>query len=115
MPNPASNSGIRDNHFCGSVADFLRPRLAEGARLSVVSAYFTIYACDALKEHLGQIEHMDFLFGDPTSSDPQWLTCDFAPVKTLARCFVGHNQSGRAFSNARFGSSAAPRCHAGDT
>ena len=24
-------------------------------------------------------------YPDPTSSDPQWLTCDFAPVQTLAR------------------------------
>jgi predicted RNA-binding protein with PUA-like domain len=23
-------------------------------------------------------------YPDPTSADPQWLTCDFAPVKTLA-------------------------------
>ena len=24
-------------------------------------------------------------YPDPTSADPQWLTCDFAPVKTLVR------------------------------
>jgi len=24
-------------------------------------------------------------YPDPTSADPQWLTCDFAPLKTLAR------------------------------
>jgi predicted RNA-binding protein with PUA-like domain len=24
-------------------------------------------------------------YADPTSADPQWLTCDFAPLKTLAR------------------------------
>src|SRR2546425_7203876 len=73
MPNPATSSGIRDNHFCGSVADFLKPHLQSGSRLSVVSAYFTIYAYEALKEHLDQIEHMDFLFGEPTfvkSLDP---------------------------------------------
>src|SRR2546427_9412630 len=73
MPNPATSSGIRDNHFCGSVADFLKPHLQSGSRLSVVSAYFTIYAYEALKEHLAQIEHMDFLFGEPTfvkSLDP---------------------------------------------
>jgi predicted RNA-binding protein with PUA-like domain len=23
-------------------------------------------------------------YPDPTSADPQWLTCDFAPIKTLA-------------------------------
>jgi len=65
MGTLASTSAIRDNHFCGTVADYLRPYLTSGARMSVVSAYFTIYAFDALKECLNQIEHMDFLFGEP--------------------------------------------------
>ena len=24
-------------------------------------------------------------YSDPTSADPQWLTCDFAPIRSLAR------------------------------
>jgi predicted RNA-binding protein with PUA-like domain len=24
-------------------------------------------------------------YSDPTSADPQWLTCDFAPIRNLAR------------------------------
>jgi hypothetical protein len=59
-----SNSGIRDNHSRGLVADFLRAKIREGSRLSVVSAYFTIYAYDALKDHLDRIDHLDFLFGE---------------------------------------------------
>jgi len=43
MPNPATNSGIRDNHRRGVVADFLKAKIHSGSRLSVVSAYFTIY------------------------------------------------------------------------
>jgi hypothetical protein len=73
MLNAPKRSGFRDNHFCGSVADFLKPYLQSGSRLSVVSAYLTIYTYEALKEHLDQIEHMDFLFGEPTfvkSLDP---------------------------------------------
>jgi len=58
-------SGIRDNHRRGSAADFLRAKIAPGSNLSVVSAYFTIYAFDALKDHLTRIEHLDFLFGEP--------------------------------------------------
>ena len=58
-------SGIRDNHTRGNVGDFLREKIRSGARLSVVSAYFTIYAFEALKEHLVNIERMDFLFGEP--------------------------------------------------
>src|SRR5437667_6492592 len=65
MQTPASNSGIRDNHRRGIVADFLKAKIQSGSRLSVVSAYFTIYAYEALKGHLDHIEHLDFLFGEP--------------------------------------------------
>jgi hypothetical protein len=74
MPNPAINSGIRDNHKRGAVADFLKAKIQSGSRLSVVSAYFTIYAYDSLREKLDQIEHLDFLFGEPrfiSSLDPE--------------------------------------------
>jgi SNF2 family DNA or RNA helicase len=58
-------SGIRDNHRRGKVADFLTAKIKDGSKLSVVSAYFTIYAFDALKDHLTHISHLDFLFGEP--------------------------------------------------
>jgi hypothetical protein len=58
-------SGIRDNHRRGIVADFLKARIQTGSRLSVVSAYFTIYAYDALRGHLDQVESLQFLFGEP--------------------------------------------------
>jgi SNF2 family DNA or RNA helicase len=64
---PTSASGLRDNYRRGTVADFLRAKIVPGSRLSIVSAYFTIYAYDTLKEHLDQIEHLDFLFGEPSS------------------------------------------------
>jgi hypothetical protein len=67
MPGPNTTFGLRDNHSRGIVADFLRTKVQPGSRLSVVSAYFTIYAYAALKEQLDQIEHLDFLFGEPSS------------------------------------------------
>jgi len=66
MPGGINNSGVRDNYRRGLVADFLREKIRNGSRLSVVSAYFTIYAYDALKDHLESIEHLDFLFGEPS-------------------------------------------------
>ena len=60
------DSGLRDNHTRGTVAEFLRDKIQPGSTLSVVSAYFTIYAYDALKGHLDQIDHLDFLFGEPS-------------------------------------------------
>src|SRR5215213_3666066 len=67
-------SGIRDNYNRGSVGDFLKDKIKIGSKLSVVSAYFTIYAFEALKEQLLDIERMDFLFGEPRfvrSLDPE--------------------------------------------
>jgi hypothetical protein len=42
-------SGIRDNYRRGSVGEFLKQKIRSGSALSVVFAYFTIYAFDKLK------------------------------------------------------------------
>lgn len=75
-------SGIRDNHHRGDVAEFLRAKIQSGSRLSVVSAYFTIYAYDALRENLDWIEHLDFLFGEPR------FIKSLDPDKTATKAFV---------------------------
>src|SRR2546430_2710859 len=64
-----SDTGLRDNHRRGSVADFLRAEIRPGSKLSIASAYFTIYAWDLLKDKLNRIEHLDFLFGEPSFLD----------------------------------------------
>jgi superfamily II DNA or RNA helicase len=67
-------SGIRDNHTRGTIGDFLKEKIVAGSKLSFVSAFFTIYAFDALKDHLLNIERMDFLFGEPrfvSALDPE--------------------------------------------
>ena len=58
-------SGIRDNHSSGKVADFLKEKICTGSVLSIVSAYFTIYAYEALADQLNPIDHLRFLFGEP--------------------------------------------------
>lgn len=84
MPTPTSTniSGLRDNHTRGSVAEFLKAKIQPGSRLSVVSAYFTIYAYDALKDCLDNISHLDFLFGEPT------LINRLDPSKTEKKAFI---------------------------
>lgn len=62
-----SPSGIRDNHYRGNISDFLKYKIKDGADLCVVSAYFTFYAYEALKEHLNRIQGTRFLFGEPGS------------------------------------------------
>ena len=68
-----NSSGIRDNHNRGTVAEFLVEKITAESELSIVSAYFTIYAYEALAEQLDQISNLRFLFGEPsfiTSLDP---------------------------------------------
>ena len=57
--------GIRDNHTRGKVADFLAEKMAAGSQLSVVSAYFTIYAYDALPDRLVFENEGSFFEGQP--------------------------------------------------
>jgi superfamily II DNA or RNA helicase len=60
------NSKIRDNYNLGSVGDFLKDNLKKDCKIDIVSAYFTIHAYHKLKQQLGEIESMRFLFGEPT-------------------------------------------------
>ncbi len=62
----AADNGIRDNKKYGSVGDFLKSVVKEGSELSIVSAYFTIFAYYALHEQLDSIKSLKFLFGEPT-------------------------------------------------
>jgi len=82
MSSPTNNSGLRDNHTRGTVADFLRGKCQEGSQLSIVSAYFTIYAYDALKAELERIEHLNFLFGEPSFINR------LDPSKTEKKAFI---------------------------
>ena len=59
------NTRIRDNHDRGTVGDFLKSNIENGSSLSVVSAYFTIHAFEALKGYLWEIDGLRFLFGEP--------------------------------------------------
>jgi len=59
-------SSIRDNKNRGSVGQFLRETIKSDSDLSIVSAYFTIYAYSHLKNELDSISKLKFLFGEPT-------------------------------------------------
>lgn len=58
-------SSIKDNHKRGSVGQFLIDSITYHSDLSIVSAYFTIYAYNQLKDQLDRINHLRFLFGEP--------------------------------------------------
>ena len=60
-----TNSFIRDNHSQGKVGDFLKEVVSSDSDVSIVSAYFTIYAYYHLKDNLDGIKKLRFLFGEP--------------------------------------------------
>ena len=59
MPKPLDNKREK-------VVDELKNALRKGSNLSVISAYFTIYAYEALKKEMSRINRMRFLFKEPT-------------------------------------------------
>ena len=63
--NTSLKSGIRDNLLRETVYDFLQQEIKNGSALSIVSAYFTIYAYEKMQHSLNKIEGLRFLFGDP--------------------------------------------------
>ncbi len=66
-------SGIRDNLQRGSVGEFLREKIVNGSRLSIVSAYFTIYAYAALQtdEKIENLEERIAAFKSFQESNPE--------------------------------------------
>ena len=65
----SKRSHIRDNNDDRTVAAFLQDKIQPGSSLSIVSAYFTIYAFDKLRKELTGIKELRFLFGDPSVVD----------------------------------------------
>ena len=63
--NTSLKSGIRDNLLRETVHDFLQQEIKNGSALSIVSAYFTIYAYEKMQHALNKIDELRFLFGDP--------------------------------------------------
>lgn len=55
-----------DNKRYGKVCDELEENIGTGSKLSVISAYFTIFAFEALKTELTKIDGMRFIFTEPT-------------------------------------------------
>lgn len=67
-----------DNKRNGKVVDELRDNIKKGSKLSVISAYFTIYAFNELYKELNKIDSMKFIFTEPTFvQDPKEVTRQF--------------------------------------
>ena len=54
------------NNIDKILGDDLKNTLKKDSRLSIVASYFSIYAYEALKKELEQIEELRFIFNSPT-------------------------------------------------
>ena len=79
---PAQAAAIVDNRS-RRVGDFLRTWIDPGARLSIVSAYFTIYAYEALRDVLDAAGRVRFLYGEPRGVGSMDPSADNAKVFRL--------------------------------
>lgn len=57
---------ILDNKSMGFVYEELQDSLRKGSKLSIISAYFSMYAYDMLKKDLNKIDNMRFIYTKPT-------------------------------------------------
>ena len=48
------------------LGDDLKKEIKEGSKIKIVASYFSIYAYEALKEQLNNIEELEFIFPTPT-------------------------------------------------
>ncbi len=67
-------SGIRDNRHFGKVGDFLQKKIQPASQLRFVSAYFSLFGFEALRDELESIDSLQFLFGEPAFIKPCDLT-----------------------------------------
>lgn len=54
------------NNISERVVDDLKTKLSKGSRVSIAAASFSIYAFEALKEELENVDELRFIFTSPT-------------------------------------------------
>ena len=85
---------VIDNKQMGRVIDELRQGIKSGAKLSVISAYFTIYAYEELQKELSHIDELRFIFTIPSYIKQEK---DFQREFYIARREFGNKLSGNEF------------------
>ena len=85
---------ILDNKQQGRVIDALRQGIEPGAKMSVISAYSTIYAYEELKKELSQIDELRFIFTTPSYLKQER---DFQREFYIAHRELGNRLSGNEF------------------
>lgn len=61
---------ILDNKINGKVVDELKQGIEKSSKISIISAYFTIYAYQKLKKELSKVNSLRFLFTEQSFKKP---------------------------------------------
>lgn len=86
--------GIIDNKQSGIVGDVIKENIMRGSRLSIASAYFTLYAFVELKNELKKIDEFRFIFTNPvTEHSSENIYPEIFGVKEEHRYKIDLNQS----------------------
>lgn len=73
---------LLDNKKMGSIGEVLKDNIKSNSKVSILSAYFTIYAFDALKKELSKVNHVKFLFSEPSfTNSPHEVKRDGGQLK----------------------------------
>jgi ERCC4-related helicase len=72
-----------DNKRNGTVIDEIKNSLEKDSKISIISAYFTIYAFAELKNELSKIDSMRFIFTEPTFASKD--------NEIIREYFINHN------------------------
>lgn len=73
------------------VVDELKAELTRGSKLSIISAFFTIYAYAELKKELNKVESTRFIFTEPT-----FVKRDRELIREF---YIEHRNENRLFGN----------------
>lgn len=96
---------ILDNRQRGTVAEFLQKNITENAEVCIVSAYFTIYAYEKLKDKFNGIKSLRFLFGEPS------FLKNLDPDKHESKAFKIEKDDTIALANALAQKATARECY----
>ena len=66
MPLEGSYVKFLDNTGTQRLGDALGEAIGEGAKLSIISSFFTVFAYGELREELQRVEELRFIFSEPT-------------------------------------------------
>ncbi|MCR3956233.1 MAG: helicase-related protein, partial [Gudongella sp.] len=85
------NIKMLDNKQNGRVIDEVKDKIDSSSKLSIVSAYFTIYAYEELKQELNTIRGARFLLTEATRINPK--------IETKREYYIDHNVQKKIVGN----------------